>query len=66
MAKFVMMPPLDDLRREWAARLADSLPEFTIVAPETDEAARREIVDADAAFGWVPPDALAVAERLAW
>lgn len=66
MPKFVMMPPLDDLRREWAARLADSLPDFTVVAPESDEEASREIVDADAAFGWVPPGALAVAERLAW
>ncbi len=66
MPKFVMMPPLDDLRREWARRLADILPEYDVVAPETDAAARWELAEADAAFGWIPPESLKKARRLRW
>lgn len=66
MPKFVFMPPLDDLRRDWARRLADTMAEYEVVTPETDEEARKEMVDADAAFGWVPPDTLKAATRLKW
>ncbi|MEX0761021.1 MAG: D-2-hydroxyacid dehydrogenase [Dehalococcoidia bacterium] len=64
--KFVMMPPQDDQKRTWASRLADTLPEYTVAVPGTDEEARQEIADADAAFGYVPPDALAAAQKLRW
>ena len=60
------MPPQDDLKRTFAARLSDTLSEFEVEAPETDEEAIEAIRDADAAFGWVPPDALKVAEKLSW
>ena len=66
MPKFVMMPPLDEQRREWARRLADTLPEYEVVVPETDAAARWELAEADAAFGWIPPEALKKAHRLRW
>jgi phosphoglycerate dehydrogenase-like enzyme len=66
MLKFVFMPPQDDLRREFARRLADTLPEFRVVSPTTDDDALREIADADAAFGWVPPMALKAARKLKW
>ena len=66
MPKFIMMPPLSDERRKWAKRLADELPQYQVVAPESDEEARHEIVDADAAFGWVPPDMLPLAKNLRW
>ena len=66
MPKFVFMPPQDDVRRRLAARLADTVPEYTVVSPETDEEALIEISDADAAYGWVPPDALDTARRLRW
>lgn len=66
MPKFVMLPPQTDQRREWARRLADTLPEYRVAAPETHEELLAEIVDADAAFGWVPPDALARAQELRW
>ena len=56
MIKLVMMPPLDDLKREFAPRLEANLPEYRVAVPETDEEARREIVDADAAYGWIPPE----------
>ena len=66
MLKFVMMPPQDDLRKEFARRLPETLSEYTVVSPETDADAKREIVDADAAFGWIPPDTLPVAQKLRW
>lgn len=66
MPKFVFMPPQDDDRRMFAARLADTLAEYEVAAPETDADALREIRDADAVYGWVPPAALAAAERLRW
>jgi hypothetical protein len=46
--------------------LAEALPQYQVVVPETDTDARREIVDADAAYGWVPPDMLPLAQKLRW
>ncbi len=64
MAKYVILPPLDDMRREFARRLADTVPELNVVATETDEEAVQELKDADGAYGWVPPEALAAATKL--
>lgn len=66
MLKLVMMPPQNDLQREWAPRLQRSLPDYRVVVPETEDEARREIVEADAAYGWIPPDMLPLATRLRW
>jgi phosphoglycerate dehydrogenase-like enzyme len=66
MPKMVMMPPLDELKRQFAVRLPKDLPEYTVVAPETLDEARTEIGDADAAYGWIPPDLLPLAGKLQW
>ena len=66
MLKLVMMPPQNDLQRQWAPRLQRSLPAYCVVVPETEAEARRELVDADAAYGWVPPEALPAATKLRW
>jgi phosphoglycerate dehydrogenase-like enzyme len=66
MPKFVFMPPQDDLSRSFAARLADTVPEYDVAAPETDEEAIEAIRDADAAMGWIPPEALKVAHKVRW
>lgn len=66
MLTFVMMPPRDDDKRRWAARLAAALPAYRVVVPETEADARRAIADADAAFGWVAPDLLPLAGKLRW
>jgi phosphoglycerate dehydrogenase-like enzyme len=66
MPKFVFMPPQDDLKRSFAARLSDTLSEYEIASPETDGEAFEAIRDADGAFGWVPPAALESASKLAW
>ena len=66
MPKLIVMPPLDDLHRSFAVRLANDLPGLRVVAPETLDDARRELLDADAAFGWIPPELLPLANRLRW
>jgi len=66
MLKLVMLPPQDDLRRTWADRLQTALPQYQIVVAETEADARREVVDADAVFGWIPPDMLPLAKKLRW
>ena len=66
MPKFVFMPPQDDLKREFAARLSDTLPEYDVHSPETDADAIGAIKDADAAMGWIPPEALEVASKIQW
>ena len=35
MLKLVMMPPQNDLQRQWAPRLQRSLPDYRVVVPET-------------------------------
>jgi phosphoglycerate dehydrogenase-like enzyme len=64
--KFVFLPPQEDLFSEWTARLLDSSSEWSIVAPSTDEDAKRELADADGAFGTMTPELLAAAPNLRW
>ena len=66
MLKFVMMPPQKQMPRHWLPRMREALPQYRVVAPETEIDARREIVDADAAYGWIPPDMLPMAKKLRW
>ena len=60
------MPPQDDLKKEFAARLSDTLPEYEVHSPETDKEASELIVDADAAMGWIPPETLKQARKIKW
>jgi phosphoglycerate dehydrogenase-like enzyme len=64
--KFVFLPPQRKQTREWARTLAEQVPEIRVVVAESAEDARRAIVDADAAFGTLPADVLALATRLRW
>ncbi len=64
--KFVMLPPQSATTRDWGARLAAEVPEARVVVAEDAETAAREIVDAEAAFGWLGADLLAKATRLRW
>ena len=66
MTKFIFMPPQDGLKPQFSLQLADSFPELEVVSPKTDEEALEAIKDADAAMGWIPPEALKVAEKLKW
>ena len=60
------MPPQDAYKREWAKRLETELSEYQVILPETDEEVLSAIVDADAVYGWVSPEALQVAKELQW
>jgi len=64
--KFVLLPPQSDTTRDWAKRLADMVPETRVVVAEDAATAAREIVDAEAAFGWLGGDLLSKATRLRW
>lgn len=54
------------MKRSFAARLSDTLSEYEVASPETDQEAIDAIRDADGAFGWIPPAALEVAGKLKW
>jgi phosphoglycerate dehydrogenase-like enzyme len=62
----VMLPPQTRVRRAWAARIAAEDIGVRVLQPETIEDAIRDIKDADAAFGAIPPEVLAAAKRLRW
>ena len=62
----VMMPPHTPVRRDWAARVAEEEVGVRVLQPETMAEAVRDIADADAAFGTIPPEVLAAARRLRW
>jgi len=62
--KYVMLPPIDDDIREWVVRMREELPELDVVVVEDEADAPHELADADAAYGWVPPEALPSVERL--
>src|ERR1700704_6824048 len=64
--KFLMLPPQTAITRKWAARLAEVHPDLSIVVAEDRQQADAAIVDADAAFGTLPPELLRKAKRLRW
>ena len=64
--KFVMLPPHTETTRGWGKQLAAAVPEVRVVIAEDAATAEREIVDAEAAFGWLPRDLLAKAKQLRW
>src|SRR5262245_54646972 len=61
-----MLPPQSDTTRAWAKRLANDVPEVRVVVAEDADTAAREIVDAEAAFGWLGKDLLSKAGNLRW
>jgi phosphoglycerate dehydrogenase-like enzyme len=63
---FLMLPPQTGLTRQWARRLAGSVPGMRLVQAEDAETAAAAIATADAAFGTLPPALLAKAQRLRW
>jgi phosphoglycerate dehydrogenase-like enzyme len=63
----VMLPPHTAVTRSWAARVgADKAIGIRVLQPATRDEAARDIADAEAAFGTLPPDVLAAARRLRW
>jgi phosphoglycerate dehydrogenase-like enzyme len=62
----VMLPPHTPVRRGWAARIMQEEIGVRVLQPETIEEAVRDVADAEAAFGAIPPEVLAAARRLRW
>ena len=62
----VMLPPQNEVRRGWAARVAADDVGVRVIVPETTEEAIRAIADADAAFGALPLEVLSAAKKLRW
>jgi phosphoglycerate dehydrogenase-like enzyme len=62
----VMLPPHTEVRRTWAARVAEADIGVRVLQPDTMAEAVRDIAEADAAFGAIPPEVLAAARRLRW
>jgi phosphoglycerate dehydrogenase-like enzyme len=66
VSKFVFIPPQRDHTRAWAAALAAAVPELDVVVPEDVETGRRELADADGAFGTLSAELLTSARKLKW
>ncbi|HUB45170.1 MAG TPA: D-2-hydroxyacid dehydrogenase [Acetobacteraceae bacterium] len=64
--KFVMLPPQSAITRDWAAKLAEQVPEVRVVVTDDAATAARELADAEAAFGQLPRELLAKAGKLRW
>ena len=64
--KFVFLPPQSSLVPRWIPRLLDSAPGWTIATPESTDDTKRELADADAAFGTMNPELIAAAPKLRW
>jgi phosphoglycerate dehydrogenase-like enzyme len=62
----VMLPPQTDITRSWAKRIAGEERQARVVVAENPEEAAREIADAEAAYGTLPPALLDSARRLRW
>lgn len=62
----VMLPPHDDIRRSWAARVAQEAVGVRVLQPQTVEEAMRDIAEAEAAFGAIAPEVLRAARKLRW
>ena len=56
--KMVFLPPHSERVMAMADEVATAVPEATVVTPESEAEAEREIVDADAAFGTISPRVL--------
>src|SRR5690242_10967106 len=63
---FLMLPPQSATTREWAKRLADSVPGMKLIVAEDAATAESAIATAEAAFGTLPAALLAKAKRLRW
>jgi phosphoglycerate dehydrogenase-like enzyme len=66
MPTLLMLPPQTATTRDWAVRVARDFPALSVVVAESEADAARAIVDADCAFGVMPPAVLAKAGRLRW
>lgn len=63
---FAILPPIQDDDLSWLSRLDEDVPGLEVVVAEDDAAIRDAVARAEAAYGWVPPEALPTAKSLRW
>ena len=63
---FAILPPNDDDLNALAERLGNDVPGLEVAVAEDEAAVADLVARADAAFGWVPPEALPAAAKLRW
>ena len=63
---FAILPPVQDDDLSWPSRLEEDVPGLEVVVAEDDAAVRHAVARAEAAYGWVPPEALPAAKSLRW
>src|SRR5499433_2807052 len=66
MPTIVMLPPQTATTRSWAARLAEAVPQLSVVVAEDPDQAARVLAEAEAAFGTLPASLLKQATKLRW
>src|SRR5499433_2998404 len=66
MPTIVMLPPQTATTRSWAARLAEAVPQLSVVVAEDPDQAARVLAEAEAAFGTLPASLLKHAAHLKW
>ena len=70
MIKFVFLPPYNaytqELISQFSKQVSDSFPDLLVETPQNDDEVLESIRDADAAMGWIAPEALKVAEKIKW
>ncbi|MDP3062754.1 MAG: D-2-hydroxyacid dehydrogenase, partial [Chloroflexota bacterium] len=62
--KMVFLP--ENVPDEWIRRVRESVPGCDARLAKSNQAALKEIVDADAAYGAVTPELLGAAKKLRW
>lgn len=62
----VMVPPHQEGTQTWPERLAHAIPSLRVRRPRTPAETAEALKDADAAYGTLPEELLAHAERLKW
>jgi phosphoglycerate dehydrogenase-like enzyme len=64
--RFMFLPPQDSQTQEWASRLANDLPDYEILTPANENQAMEHLPGVHAAYGYLSPEMLRVAENLKW
>jgi len=62
----LMLPPQTATTHGWAERVANALPQLTVVVAENERDAAKTITHADAAFGTMSDALLREAKQLRW
>lgn len=66
MTRFLFLPPIDAQQRTFAKRLQGDIPDLQVEIIESETDLADALPNAQAAYGWIPPEALPFANSLTW